>query len=272
VELLGPITLFVSVYLATFLAVGYGAMAAGLPYQQCTALISAISATAFPARIIERGQWPVGIFVPPRLAAVDFLLGAAFASVLILIADGLVMASSNLRQIHSGGFPALELLTVFIPAAVHEELAFRGYLFQKMRRWNRAGAIAITSCVFALLHSSNRGISTLAIVNLVLAGVLLALAYERYQRLWFPIGIHLTWNVLSGPILGYEVSGYVAKATVFRTVGSGQPWITGGAFGIEGSVWMALVELAGIAFLTLNAERRMQNAEFRRWGRWFSSF
>ena len=253
-ELLGPITLFVSVYLATFLAVGYGAMAAGLPYQQWTALISAISATAFTVRIIERGQWPVGIFVPPRLAAVDFLLGAAFASVLILIADGLVMASSNLRQIHSGGFPALELLTVFIPAAVHEELAFRGYLFQKMRRWNRAGAIAITSCVFALLHSSNRGISTLAIVNLVLAGVLLALAYERYERLWFPIGIHLTWNVLSGPILGYEVSGYAAKATVFRTVGSGQPWITGGAFGIEGSVWMALVELGGILWMTRNVK------------------
>jgi membrane protease YdiL (CAAX protease family) len=255
VELLGPITLFVSVYLATFLAVGYGAMAVGLPYHQWGALISVVCATAFTVRIIERGQWRVGIFVPPRVAAVDFLLGAAFASVLILIADGLVMVSSNLRQIRSGGFPALELLTLFIPAAVHEELAFRGYLFQKMRVWNRAGAIVITSGVFALLHSSNRGISALAIANLALAGILLALAYERYERLWFPIGIHLTWNVLSGPILGYEVSGYAAKATVFRTVGSGRAWITGGAFGIEGSVWMALVELGGIWWLTRGLKR-----------------
>jgi membrane protease YdiL (CAAX protease family) len=255
VELLGPITLFVSVYLATFLAVGYGAMAVGLPYHQWGALISVVSATALTVRIIERGQWPVGIFVPPRFAALDFLLGAAFASVLILIADGLVIVSSNLRQIRSGGFPALELLTVFIPAAVHEELAFRGYLFQKMRLWNRAAAIAITSSVFALLHSGNRGISALAIANLVLAGILLALAYERYGRLWFPIGIHLAWNILSGPILGYEVSGYAAKATVFRTVGSGQAWITGGAFGIEGSAWMALVELGGIWWLARGLKR-----------------
>jgi membrane protease YdiL (CAAX protease family) len=247
-------------------------MAAGLPYHQCVALISAICATAFTVRIIERAQWRVGIFVPPRFAARDFLLGAAFASVLILIADGLVMASTSLRQVHSGGFPALEMLTIFIPAAVHEELAFRGYLFQKMRLWNRPAAIGITSCVFALLHSNNRGISALAIVNLVLAGVLLALAYERYERLWFPIGIHLTWNVLSGPILGYDVSGFVATASVFRTVGAGPAWVTGGAFGIEGSVWMAVVELAGIACLTLNAEPRMKNEEFRRWGRWFSSF
>jgi len=32
-------------------------------------------------------------------------LGVLFASVLILITDGLVIASSNLRQIRSGGFP-----------------------------------------------------------------------------------------------------------------------------------------------------------------------
>lgn len=258
-ELLGPITLFVSVYLATFLAVGYGAMAARVPYHQCVALISAVCATAFTVRIIERGRWRVGIVVPPRFAARDFLIGTAFASVLILIADGLVMASSNLRQVHSGGFPAFELLTVFIPAAVHEELAFRGYLFQKMRLWNRPAAIGITSCVFALLHSNNRGISALAIVNLVLAGVLLALAYERYERLWFPIGIHLAWNVLSGPILGYDVSGYAAKATLFRTVGAGPAWVTGGAFGIEGSIWMAVVEVGGIVYL--NAKCKMLNAE-----------
>jgi hypothetical protein len=75
------------------------------------------------------------------------------------------------------------------------------------------------------------------------------LAYERYQRLWFPIGIHFVWNVLSGPILGYGVSGYVAETAVFRTIGSGPLLVTGGAFGIEGSVWMAAAELGGIFWL-----------------------
>ena len=56
--------------------------------------------------------------------------------------------------------------------------------------------------------------------NLILAGVLLALAYERYERLWFPIGIHIAWNVASGPILGYDVSGYVPSQTVLRTIGT----------------------------------------------------
>ena len=123
-----------------------------------------------------------------------------------------------------------------------------------MRRWNRWAAIFATSVVFAALHGGNRGISLMAILNLILAGILLALAYERFERLWFPIGIHFLWNILSGPILGYGVSGYVAQSTVFRTIGSGSVLITGGAFGIEASVWMGLVEVGGIFWMTRNVK------------------
>ena len=168
-----------------------------------------------------------------------------------------MIVSTNLRHVRGGGLAGFELVAVFIPAAIHEELAFRGYLFQKMRMWNRRAAIGITSIVFAALHVGNRGITALAIANLLLAGVLLALAYERFERLWFPIGIHLAWNLLSGPILGFGVSGYAARTTLLRTVGSGAPWVTGGMFGIEGSVWMAVVEAGGI-FLLSRGLRRVQ--------------
>jgi len=253
-ELLGPITLFVSIYLVTFLAVSYAAVAIGLGYHQWAALLSVVSATAFTIRVMERGRWRLGIFVPPPIAAADFLRGALFAAVLILLVDAVVQLTANLRHVRGAGFPWLELMTVFAPAAVHEELLFRGYVFQKMRMWNRVGAIALTSIIFAALHATNHGISAIAMVNLIIAGVLLALAYEKYQRLWFPIGIHFVWNVLSGPILGYGVSGYAAQATVFRTVGSGPVLVTGGAFGIEGSAWMALVELGGIFWMTRNVK------------------
>ena len=254
VELLGPITLFVSVYVATFLAAGYGTSAIGLPLPQWAALIAAICATAFTIRVAEGGRWRLGVFLAPRIAAIDFLLGVSFAAALILVADALVIASSHLRQVRGGGVPGMELLMVFIPAAVHEELVFRGYLFQKMRLWNRGAAMGITSLAFAALHAGNRGVTALAIANLFLAGVLLALAYERYERLWFPIGIHLTWNVLSGPILGFGVSGYVARATLLRTTGTGPAWITGGMFGLEGSAWMTLVEAGGIFWLMRNVK------------------
>ncbi|HEY6843373.1 MAG TPA: CPBP family intramembrane glutamic endopeptidase [Thermoanaerobaculia bacterium] len=254
-QVLPPLTLFVAVHLAVFVGLGI------FIDPQWAGLIAVICATAFTVGVVEGGRWRLGFFVSPQFAARDFLLGCVFAAALILASDALVIATSNLRQTFAGGFPRVELITVFIPAAFHEELAFRGYIFQKMRLWNRGGAIAITSAIFALMHSGNRGVTALAIANLVLAGVLLALAYERFERLWFPIGIHLAWNIFSGPVLGFDVSGYVSKATLFRTSGSGAEWITGGAFGIEGSIWMAIVELAGIVLLTTNVKCQMLNVE-----------
>ena len=96
----------------------------------------------------------------------------------------------------------------------------------------------------------------MAIVNLVLAGIMLALAYEVYQRLWLPIGIHAAWNLLSGPVLGYNVSGYVSRRSILAIRGGGPEWLTGGRFGIEASVWMVVVETGGIVALNMMARRR----------------
>jgi membrane protease YdiL (CAAX protease family) len=224
--------------------------AAGVHFYQWASLAAVIAATVFTVRVVERGRWRLGLFVAPRIAAIDFGRGTIFTVLLIGGADVAILATTNLRHIRSDGFPWLELIAVFAPAVFHEELLFRGYLFQKIRIWNRYAAIGATSAVFAMLHGFNHGITAVAMVNLTIAGVLLALAYERYQRLWFPIGIHLAWNLLSGPILGYGVSGYVAQTTLFRTIGSGPALLTGGAFGIEGSIWMAAVELGGIFWLS----------------------
>ncbi len=111
------------------------------------------------------------------------------------------------------------------------------------------------------MHGANNGLTAVAFANLLLAGVLLALAYERYGRLWFPIGLHLAWNLLCGPILGYDVSGYIPERSVLTTRGKGAPLLTGGIFGIEGSIWIVLVEVAGIALLLLNARRTKQRVE-----------
>lgn len=218
-------------------------------------LIGAALATMACVAVFDGGRWRLGLFVPPRIAALDFLRGGVFAVLLIGLIDALLVLTLNVRHTRGAGFPGRELLLTFTPAAVHEELVFRGYLYQKMRRWNRIAAIICTSIVFAAMHYGNRGLTSVAAANLVLAGVLLALAYERYERLWFPIGIHLVWNVLSGPILGYGVSGYVASLSVLRAIPAGPSWIAGGMFGIEGSVWTGVIEAGGI-FLLARALKR----------------
>ncbi len=225
------------------------AAAASWPFFKWVDLAAIVVATGATIAIVERGRWSLGLAIAPRRALAELLGGATFAAVLIVAADRLIALSATLRHGRGGGFPWLELVVVFVPAALHEELAFRGYIYQKLRTWNRGGAIAITSCLFAALHGGNWGITPIALANLLLAGVLLALAYERTGHLWLPIGVHLGWNLVSGPILGYDVSGYVAGTTVLTARAAGPPWMTGGAFGIEGSVCTLAVELLGIIAL-----------------------
>lgn len=260
--LLAPISLFVSVYVATFLALGLVARGS-----YWTFLLAAAAATLACVALIERGAWSLGLFVPLRLATPEFAAGALLAAVIIGLTDLLVIASTPIHHLAGSGFPWRELLLVYIPAAVHEELFFRGYMYQKLRqaslslpgraaRRHAPFAIVASAAAFALLHGGNRAVTPLAMLNIFIAGVLLALAYDRYERLWFPIGIHLVWNLSSGPILGYDISGYVPGGSVLRTVGSGAGWLTGGAFGIEGSLWITLLELGGVAWLFSRPARR----------------
>lgn len=222
-------------------------------------LIAASVATVLTVAIWERGQWRIGLIVAPRLALSETVRGLWWGFLLISGCATLIVLSTNVQHEPGRGFPWLELLAVFLPAAVHEELLFRGYPFQKLLRWNRSFALLVVALIFAGLHAGNSSVTTIGLVNVFLGGILLGLAYERYGRLWFPIGIHLAWNLTSGPILGHEVSGYESMRSLLIEVGSGPDLLTGGEFGIEGSIWMTLTELVAIALMIRLPRSAMPN-------------
>ncbi len=254
---LAALSVFASSYVAAVaLAAWLLRMAGLLDLGQWAWLTGGVVATVLTITICEQRRWRLGFEAPWTIAGRELLLGGALAVMLVLMADRLILFTTTLHHARGSGFPWPELASVFLPAVIHEELVFRGYPLQKLRTLSRPLAITVTSIVFAAMHGANDGLTVMALTNLLLAGVLLALAYERYERLWFPIGIHLGWNLLCGPILGYAVSGYVPERSVLTTSGSGADPLTGGVFGIEGSVWIVVVEVVGIAFLLLNARRK----------------
>jgi membrane protease YdiL (CAAX protease family) len=258
-RVVAPLALFVSFYLAAFMALLWSR---ALPVQW-SAAIAVIVATAFTILIWERRRWPLGLTAPPLTALRELGGGMLFACLLIGAADLLIIATTDFFHRAGNGFPWGELLLVYVPAVLHEELLFRGYAFQKLRVWHRLPAILLTSLLFMVLHMGNDAVTPLALTNIFLGGVLLALAYERRESLLFPIGLHFAWNLASGPILGYQVSGYVSAVSLLITDGSGRPELTGGAFGIEGSIFMTLVECVAIAVLwrmNLGIARRRQNS------------
>jgi len=204
---------------------------------------------------MERGRWNIGFIVPPGPALRDAAVGLAFAAVLIGIADVIVLATTSMRHTAGSGFPWNALWVIYIPAAIHEEVVFRGYLFQRAYALHRGAGIAISSIVFATLHANNVGVTWIAMLNLLLAGVFLALAWERHRRLWLPIGIHVGWNFAEGGIFGVPTSGFASTGIVRGEI-VGPEWLSGGIFGPEASIVAVLVCLAlGTALLARAARR-----------------
>ena len=130
-------------------------------------------------------------------------------------------------------------LVIFAVGAASEETLFRGYLLQTFVRSRMIPAgIGVTSLIFAFAHNSNPDAGMLSLLNTFLAGIWFAAAYLKTRDLWFPLGVHLMWNWLQGPVFGINVSGIAefSPDPLFRATDAGPAWLTGGSYGIEGGV------------------------------------
>lgn len=142
------------------------------------------------------------------------------------------------------------LAALAIPAAAEEAL-LRGYPLRALLEGPGAVvAVLFTSLVFALLHGSNPGAGAFALVNIFLAGVLLAVAVLRTGTLWLATGVHLGWNwIMSGP-LDLPVSGLQGlDVPLYDATVLGPAWVTGGGFGPEGGLVGTLAALLGLALV-----------------------
>lgn len=125
---------------------------------------------------------------------------------------------------------------LFIVVALNEEIMVRGYILNNLLSvTNKYLALFISALLFTAMHGFNSGLSWIAIINLFLAGIILGSTYIFTKNLWFPISLHLFWNFLQGPVLGYNVSGQKIES-VFTVQLHGNQMLNGGEFGFEGSL------------------------------------
>ena len=140
-------------------------------------------------------------------------------------------------------------LMLFV-AAFDEEIVFRGYVLNNlMDSMNRWWALGISSAVFALMHAGNPNVwsTFVPMSELFAAGFILGISYTFTKNLWFPTFFHFGWNFFQG-LFGFEISGLnVDSWKVLAHENSGQvpDIISGGSFGIEGSVISLTLTILG---------------------------
>ena len=202
----------------------------------------------------------------------DLLLGAVVGAgifclpLIALVATGAARTEAHLASFSAQGL-AIGLVVCFFNVVTQEALV-RSYIFQEL--WAKFGgwiATIVTTIIFVALHANPISHGTLGLIagaNILLASLMLSLAYVRTGQLWLPIGIHLGWNGLQGPVLGINVTGNdlaFGHWSVFSFPGDAL-W-TGGEMGVEGGLAGLIGPAIGIAIVAF-AFKQQPKPDFSR--------
>ena len=190
--------------------------------------------------------------VTKHKAGLHYAQGALVGAVLMsAIALGSVICRvSDISLCKDIGFGVISLtLLGFLVQGMSEEFIFRGFFMNTLGgRHHPFVAIGVSAVAFSLAHVLNPGFGVLVFINLTMFGVFAGLYMIAFDDIWGACAIHSVWNFLQGSFYGISVSGSGMNESVFRmTARSSSKLLTGGAFGIEGSIFTTVALAAGIA-------------------------
>ena len=149
-------------------------------------------------------------------------------------------------------------ILLFTFVAVMEEILLRGYILRNlMVSFNNYVALFISSIIFASIHAFNPNIDLFSMTNIFLAGILLGISYIHTKNLWFPIALHLSWNLFQA-FFGFNVSGQDSYSLIEFSI-SENTILNGGAFGFEGSILSVIAMIITIIGIAIYYDRKKTN-------------
>ena len=149
-------------------------------------------------------------------------------------------------------------ILLFTIVAVMEEILLRGYILRNlMVSFNNYVALFISSIIFASIHAFNPNIDLFSMTNIFLAGILLGISYIHTKNLWFPIALHLSWNLFQA-FFGFNVSGQDSYSLIEFSI-SENTILNGGAFGFEGSILSVIAMIITIIGIAIYYDRKKTN-------------
>lgn len=266
-ELVGPFSLVIG-FLVEFFSPGNGTASIQeffyhyLLYYELFSFVIILFLFMFWVKVIEKNALSSLGFVKRnwlKYLAWGILMSHVQMGVIALIYQGSGIGTFELNELSLE--PILFILGLFpfwLLQGGTEEVATRGWLLTRIAaRTNLPLAIAISSSLFGILHMGNAGVTFLSVLNIILDGVLAGLLFIYTDSIWLVVAQHGTWNYVQGNLLGFQVSGTGADASIFSfTMGDGPYWLTGGAFGAEGSIITTLVLLVSLVIVYRLGERK----------------
>ena len=214
----------------------------------CT--VATAAASIFYCLKIEKRRLPSMGFRKSK-AAMEYFSGMLIGLVmygltfLIAYASGSVTVKLN----PDGVAPIIILFFIgYVIQGAAEEILTRGYLMVSIARDYKPWiAIIFSASMFMIMHTGNASVSSLALINILLYGILMGIFVFKRGNIWGACAIHSMWNFAQGNIFGSSVSGTSLSPSVFvMEYDPSRVWANGGAFGLEGGIATTIVLLAAI--------------------------
>lgn len=207
-----------------------------------------------------------------------FIAGLLLGAVMTMVAVGAIVALGGYVVSGPGAwfdhltptwlFASVLTIAGTVVQAGAKEALFRGWMLQTVLvRWGTGLAILMNVFAFALfhaLHFTPAPEALIGIVNLALMAWLLSLLTLRDGLLWGVCGVQAGWTLTTTWGLGLNGNGEHLNVTpLLLTFDQGEEapwWLTGGAFGPNGSVAMTLV-LGAVLLWALSRHKRKARVE-----------
>lgn len=173
--------------------------------------------------------------------------GLFFTTIFIALLYGLLFIFTDIQFSFKGENISV-LISWFVMlyfAAMVEEVICRNLMLDILiyeKGFHPLAVLFTSSLLFSLLHLFNDNFSLIPFINIILVGIIFGTVYLKYKNIYLVTSIHFFWNYITGIVLGSHVSG-ISMPSIFTYQISAHKVISGGAFGIEGSIFLILLQL-----------------------------
>ncbi|MEL6832223.1 MAG: type II CAAX endopeptidase family protein [Bacteroidota bacterium] len=212
-------------------------------------LVSVLAAVWTVDKLQDKGGW-AGLGFSAREMFRGLVTGSSTAFIILTLCF-LVLLIGGWTQILSLSFVApafLGWLLFFLIQPLAEEVVMRSFLQNQLHRlfgpWIGLFGSAL---IFSLLHIGNNAFSWIAGLEIVTGGLLMGLLFLHSQNIWGAYAMHAVWNFYQSTVLGFAVSG-METYRLLSLKTAGPDWLTGGEFGLEGSILSLILLLVAIIY------------------------
>ena len=154
-------------------------------------------------------------------------------SIFILYLLGYYQAFSITTAHYSARF-----FTVLIFAALVEDLFHRGLIVRVCENWLGTNIAIAIGMLVELQHIFNPNYNLFSLFFDMIWGFTMAMMFIYTKRIWLPFFFHLGWN-FAQPFYGSNLTGLNDMGSIIQSKFDGPELLTGGAVGIEGSIFTA---------------------------------